>query len=90
MNIEQPIGPGLEKKASVVVPNDDLIQNWFTYHSPTNETIPKYQIIREAGLSFARKIQENCPDGPDKSVAIRTIREAVMWANASIACCGKQ
>ena len=90
MNIERPIpDQELAKRVMVEVPNDDKIQHWFTYHAPTGETIPKYNKMREAALAFARIINEMCPDGPDKSVAIRKIREAVMTANASIACCGK-
>ena len=91
MNIEQPIcNPELEKKVMVNVPDDDALQNWFTYHAPTTEDVQKYLDIRNGGLEFARIIMANCPNGPDKTVAIRAVREAVMWANASIACCGKK
>ena len=60
----------------------------FTYHPPTEETIPKYNAIREAGLAFAKVIEANAPPSPDRTVAIRKIREAVMTANAAIACGG--
>jgi len=86
---DETLSPGQVKKVMVTVPNDDKIQNWFTYHSPTDESIPKYKAIRDAGLAFARVINESCPDSADKSTAIRSAREAVMWANASIACTGK-
>ena len=89
MQYEEPIPKGQEEKAMVTVPNDDHLQHWFTYHAPTDDLIPKYHEIREAGLAFARVIAKNCPDGADKSTAIRTVREAVMWANAAVACCGK-
>jgi hypothetical protein len=89
MNIEQPLEPEVEKKVMVTVPADDHLQNWFTYHKPTETDIPKYLAIRESALSFARVIAGNCPDGADKSTAIRKVREAVMTANAAIACCGK-
>lgn len=62
------------------------LRNWFTYHAPTPEQLPKYQAIRDAGFTFARIIMENTPPGPDQSVALRKIREAVMTANQSIAC----
>ena len=61
----------------------------FTYHSPTPEQLPKYQALREAALSFAQAIDAHTPDGPDKSAAIRHVREAVMTANAGIALEGK-
>lgn len=91
MNIEEPLrDPELEKRVMVKVPSKQDLDNWFTYHAPTQEDVDKYLRIRSNALAFAKAIQEECPDGPDKSVAIRTVREAVMWANASIACCGKK
>jgi len=89
LNIEQPLSDATAQKVSVQVPNDDAIQNWFTYHPPTDETIPKYHAVRDAGLAFARVIMASCPPGADTSTAIRKVREAVMTANAAIACCGK-
>jgi hypothetical protein len=62
------------------------LENWFTYHSPTPEQIPKYQAIREAGLALAKVIVENAPDCADTTAAVRKIREACMTANAAIAC----
>lgn len=91
MNLEDnTCSSAVEKKVMVTVPDDDLIQHWFTYHKPTETDISRYKEIRDCGLEFARKINDHCPDGPDKSVAIRKVREAVMTANAAIACCGKQ
>jgi len=89
MNIEKPLPEGMFEKVGVTVPTGDMIQHWFTYHSPTDEDIPKYKEVRDSGLRFARVVQKNCPDSADKSAAIRKIREAVMTANAAIACCGK-
>lgn len=65
------------------------LQNWFTYHSPTEEQIPKYKAIRDAGLSLAHVINDSMPDCADKTAAIRKVREAVMTANQGIACGGK-
>lgn len=89
MNKELPETPEREAAMSIEVPTDDKLQNWFTYHKPTEADIPKYLAVREAALSFARVIDANCPDGADKTAAIRKVREAVMTANAAIACCGK-
>lgn len=89
MNIEQPLPDDDMKKVSVEVPTNDNLQKWFTYHKPTEEDIPKYLAIREAALAFARVIDANCPFSADKTAAIRKVREAVMTANAAIACCGK-
>lgn len=65
------------------------IEHWFNYHDSEDEvTIKKYKEIREAALSFALIVLENTPACPDQTVAVRKIREAVMTANASIACKG--
>jgi len=60
---------------------DDL----FTYHAPTPEQVIAYQVIRENARVLAGRIWEVCPPGPDRTAAIRKVREAVMTANASIA-----
>ena len=65
------------------------LQNWFTYHSPTPDQLPKYQVIRDAGLNLAKTIVQSSPPSADQTAAIRKVREAVMTANAAIACGGK-
>lgn len=65
------------------------LENWFTYHSPTAEQLPKYQAIREAALKFAQVVIENTPPSADQTAAVRKIREATMTANQSIACNGE-
>lgn len=62
------------------------LNNWFTYHSPTAEQLPKYKAIRDSGKVLAMIILENTPASADQTAAIRKIREAVMTANAAIAC----
>lgn len=62
------------------------LDNWFTYHSPKPEQLPKYQAIRDAARTLAGIIVDNTPASADQTAAIRKIREAVMTANASIAC----
>ena len=63
----------------------DVIAELFTYHPPTPEQVELYVQIRTAGESLARVIHVCCPGGPDRTAAIRKVREAVMTANASIA-----
>lgn len=66
-------------------PFEDL-QNQFTYHKPVGDQTERYAMIRTAGLNLAQVIVGNCPNNADRSAAIRLIREAVMTANAAIAC----
>lgn len=66
------------------------LDHWFTYHPPPNqEHVDAYENVRSAGLRFARTILENTPPSADQTDAIRKVREAVMTANAAIACDGR-
>jgi hypothetical protein len=65
---------------------DKDIQNWFTYHVPTSEQIPRYEAIRSKARELAIVILENTKASEDQSVAFRLLRETIMTANASIAC----
>lgn len=62
------------------------IENWFSYHAPKSEQIANYTAIRDAAKFFAKVVLENTPAGADQTAAVRKIREAVMTANAAIAC----
>lgn len=67
----------------------ETLDNWFTYHAPEPGQVEKYGSIRDAARVFAEVVAENTPPSADQSAALRLIREAVMTANASIACGGK-
>lgn len=62
------------------------IGNWFSFHPPDIHQIPRYQAIRVAARDLALVILENTPTGADQTAAIRLLRQAVMTANAAIAC----
>jgi hypothetical protein len=61
------------------------IEAIFTYHAPSGDQPAKYVAIREKAKELAYVIHESCEAGPDRTAAIRHLREAVMTANASIA-----
>lgn len=63
----------------------DAIEAIFTYHAPTGDQPEKYKRIRSAAMDFARVLWSETPPGPDRTAALRKIREAVMTANAGIA-----
>lgn len=67
-------------------PTQESLSTLFTYHQPTEEQISKYRRIRLQAEVFASEILACCPPCADTSAAIRKIREAVMTANAAIAC----
>ena len=77
-------GPG----GSIGVPVEsakDAIEELFTYHKPTDDQAHQYLRIREAAKALVRCIDHEVPPGPDRTAAVRKIREAVMTANAAIA-----
>lgn len=66
------------------------IDNTFSYHTP--KEVPgklpqaeRYEAIRELAKNLAHYINEACPDSTDKDEALKRLKEAVMWANVSIA-----
>jgi len=73
----------------------EKLDNWFTYHSPDDHTegpaavTQRYGRLRAAGKAFAEVIVAETPPSADQSDAIRKVREAVMTANAAIACEGR-
>ena len=62
------------------------LAHWFTYHAPMDAQMRAYRNIREAAYTFAAILLTNTPEGADQSAAIRKVREAVMTANAAVAC----
>jgi hypothetical protein len=67
---------------------DDLL-NWFTHHPPGPDDLRRYEAVREAGKALAAAIVDNTPPSADQSAAVRKVREAVMTANAAVACGGR-
>ena len=64
---------------------DDVIENIFTYHAPTGDQPEKYVRIRQTAKLMAYVIHTCCEPGPDRTSAMRLLRESVMTANQSIA-----
>jgi len=63
----------------------NLLEHTFSYHRPTFEQQQHYTAIRAAAKHFAEVVMDNAPSCPDRSAALRKIREAAMTANAAIA-----
>jgi hypothetical protein len=62
------------------------VSHAFTYHAPAGTQLDRYKAIRDTAKQFASLILDFCPTSREKDISIEKIREAVMWANASIAC----
>ena len=61
------------------------IEKRFTYHAPKSGQTERYNAIREKALELALLLDEQCPDSREKSTALTSLEQSVMWANASIA-----
>lgn len=61
------------------------LENRFTYHAPKSDQATRYQMLRQEGLALALSIENACPDGREKALAITNLEQAIFWANAAIA-----
>ena len=64
---------------------DPKIEHAFTYHAPKAGQPEKYQAIREKAKELAYLIKDLVPDSREQSLAMTTLEECTMWANAGIA-----
>ena len=67
-------------------PSDQtFLDETFRYHAPTHSQIIRYAGLRDAARFLAGLVLSECPDSAERTLAVRKVQEAVMWANASIA-----
>lgn len=66
-------------------PSMEDLANRFTYHTPTPEQTARYRTIRNQAHDLAKNFALLCPDSREKSLALTSLEQAVMWANAAIA-----
>lgn len=58
----------------------------FQFHPADAENTKRHhEAIRGVCLDLACEINERAPDGREKSLAITSLEETMMWANAAIA-----
>jgi hypothetical protein len=74
------------KQNKGIIMDASEIKNYFTYHAPQGDQTERYKLIRNAGYNLAMSISDNTIPCADQTAAIRKVREAVMTANAAIAC----
>lgn len=64
----------------------DDIDHRFAFHAAsTQEKRDEHTSARAVMRGAAHTINELCPDGREKALAITKLEEAMMWANAAIA-----
>jgi hypothetical protein len=57
----------------------------FTYHPPHGDQAARYQSIRDEARDFAESLMGACPESRELSLALTSLEQTVMWANAAIA-----
>lgn len=62
------------------------IEHRFAFHAATTEEKRNaHTSIRTSCFAIATHINEVCPDGREKSLAITHLEEAMFWGNAALA-----
>jgi len=61
-----------------------LHKSTFQYLNPTDAQKATMQVLRAAFSDLVSNVEDNVPDGPDKTYIIRKLRECAMWANVAI------
>lgn len=57
----------------------------FAYHPATPETAPLHDAVRTVMRDALQRLWKVVPDGPEKTLAVRRLQEAQMYANLAIA-----
>jgi Spy/CpxP family protein refolding chaperone len=63
---------------------DEQVQQIFNYHEPSGSQVARMEQLRSHALQMANWIQANAPDSPERSLAIRSLQESLMWVGQSI------
>jgi hypothetical protein len=61
-----------------------MTANDHKHHIPADTDIHKIQAIRQKTIEFDALIEELCPEGRDKSLALTNLEQARMWAIAAL------
>ena len=56
----------------------------FEYLKPTDQQMDKMAHVRAAFADFTARIDQDIPEGPDKTYLLRQLRDCAMWANIAI------
>jgi len=61
------------------------IERRFTYHAPKGDQQQRYEVLRAQTKELAEQIVLSTPASREQSLALTSLEQAVMWANAAIA-----
>ncbi len=65
----------------------ETLDNWFSFHPPSSPAIAEaHEQVRAKCRELAGFLSDLLPECPDKTVALRAVRDVMFQANATIAC----
>lgn len=56
----------------------------YEYYKPTDVQVATMACVRASAANYSKILEDHLPDGPDKTYAIRKLREVAIWANIAI------
>ena len=65
--------------------DNEKIEKAFTYHAPKTDQVEQFVKIRDTAKTFAEYLVTACPPSRELSLALTSLEQTVMWANAAIA-----
>lgn len=77
---------GISNRYPVAPAQRAHLENEFSYHRPLEHQLPRYEALRSEAKELAIIITGLVPPGQHRETALTRLREAIMWANAGIAC----
>jgi len=63
----------------------EQIEKIFTHHPPKGTQTHRYEQIRARAKEFGLLIVAHVPDSRERALALTSLQQTVMWANAAIA-----
>jgi hypothetical protein len=80
----------MDGKGELSAGDEAWLDDCFTYHAPNADQVERLKQVTEAFKNAAKAVLLNVPASPDRTVALRAIRETRMWANAAIVLDGRR
>lgn len=70
---------------------DDRLDHQYAHHAPNAQVVAEvHDTVRYVLKVAAKHLNALVPEGPEKTTALNKLREAMFWANASVATVGNQ
>lgn len=85
-NTENPNQAYFVEDNDVAVQTDiDAWADRMGYHKATETTVPIHRTLRRVYIGVAAHIVRTVPDGRERALALTSLQESLMWANAAVA-----